>query len=161
MSINPRDYDLEELRKMARERGGNAGSEVDEPNLEMGTVGRESRQQSTAPSSLRASLYRELLPLEVGSDAEKPYLKQLPEEYAGEHLVFEWLEFLLLHAGYKGTMDALSYYESVDWITEDCRSTLHDYILGLEADATNDPATLDVDDHLLSLVYIGKLRAMM
>lgn len=159
MSLNPRDYDLDELRKMARERGGTAGSDVEEPNLEMGNLNQESRQQS-APSSLRASLYRELLPLEVGADAEKPYLAQLPEEYAGEHLVFEWLEFLLLHAGYKGTMDALSYYESVDWITEDCRSTLHDYILGLEADATNDPATLDVDDHLLSLVYIGKLRAM-
>jgi hypothetical protein len=58
-----------------------------------------------AASSFRASLYRELLPLEAGSDAAKPYLDGLPEHYAGEHLVFEWLEFLLLHAGYQGAGD--------------------------------------------------------
>lgn len=159
MSINPRDYDLDELRKMARERGGQTGGETDQSDIDVGSLGRQ-EQTRTKPSSFRSSIYRELLPLEAGSDAEKPYLDSLPEHYAGEHLIFEWLEFLLLHAGYKGTMDALRYYESVDWITDDTRSTLHEYTLGLEADATNDPATLDVDDHLLSLVYIGKLEAM-
>ncbi|PSQ60741.1 MAG: hypothetical protein BRD23_01680 [Halobacteriales archaeon SW_9_67_25] len=94
-----------------------------------------------AASSFRASLYRELLPLEAGSDAAKPYLDGLPEHYAGEHLVFEWLEFLLLHAGYQGAAEALDYYESVGWITEDVESDLNDYLL-------------DIDDHLLILSAI-------
>jgi len=159
MSINPRDYDLEELRKMARERGREAaGDEVDEPELGLGG-NVPSDDAGGADSSFRAGLYRELLPLEAGNDTSKPYLASLPEHYAGEHLIFEWLEFLLLHAGYQGATDALSYYESVGWITEDCESTLNDYMLGL-GEQPSDGAALDMDDHLLSLVYIAKLASM-
>jgi len=158
MSINPRDYDLDELRKMARERGGQAG-DVEDTEIGLGSVG-DSEEVPSAGSSLRQGLYRELLPLGAGDDATKPYLEGLPEEYAGEHLVFEWLEFLLLHAGYQGATEALDYYESIDWITEDVQSSLGDYLLGLDDAGTNDGNDLDVDDHLLSLVYIAKLSAM-
>jgi flagellar protein FlaE len=165
MSINPRDYDLDELRKMARERGGKpSGSDVDDPvdetDIGLGSTS-PPEEEIGGTSSFRAGLYRELLPLEAGSDADKPYLHALPETYAGEHLIFEWIEFLLLHAGYKGAMEALDYYESVDWITEHCESELNDYMIGLDEQAgTADPNELDVDDHLLSLVYIAKLASM-
>ncbi|PSP41311.1 hypothetical protein BRC66_02950 [Halobacteriales archaeon QH_2_66_30] len=56
-------------------------------------------------------------------------------------------------------MDALSYYESVDWITEECESTLNDYMLGL-GEQPSEGTDLDMDDHLLSLVYIAKLASM-
>jgi flagellar protein FlaE len=175
MSINPRDYDLDELRKMARERGGQAGESQSQPQsqsssqgqsqgrqpgqgLDLGSVGGPA-SDSAADSSLRQGLYRELLPL-AADDADKPYLHALPEEYAGEHLVFEWLEFLLMHAGYKGATEAIDYYESVGWITEEAESTLQDYLLGLEDAPAGDRTELDVDDHLLSLVYIAKLSAM-
>ena len=158
--MNPSDYDLDELRKMARERDGNQNSaESDEPDLGLDSMRGESNT-ATSPDSFRAGLYRELLPLEAGGDAEKPYLKALPEENSGEHLIFEWLEFLLLHAGHQGAREAISYYESVDWITEDCESELKDYMLGLDEQAANEPTDLDVDDHLLSLVYIAKLASM-
>jgi flagellar protein FlaE len=159
MSINPRDYDLDELRKMARERGREAGGdEVDETAIGLGgSVPGDGG--ASADSSFRAGLYRELLPLEAGNDTGKPYLATLPEHYAGEHLIFEWLEFLLLHAGFQGAMDALSYYESVDWITEECESTLNDYMLGL-GEQPSEGTNLDMDDHLLSLVYIAKLASM-
>jgi flagellar protein FlaE len=84
----------------------------------------------------------------------------LPEHYAGEHLLFEWLEFLLMHAGYQGANEAIDYYESVDWITDEVQSQLNDYMLGLDEQAPADPADLDVDDHLLSLVYIAKLSSI-
>ena len=156
--MNPSDYDLDELRKMAGERkeqsaSGNGSSD----DLDLGAVRGEG---TSTPDSFRAGLYRELLPLEAGGDAEKPYLEALPEDNNGERLIFEWLEFLLLHAGHQGTREALSYYESVSWITEDCVSQMKDYMLGLDEQATNDPTDLDVDDHLLSLVYIAKLAAM-
>jgi len=159
MSINPRDYDLDELRKMARKRGGEAGEGgVDEPDIGLGN-GPSPTGSGKADNSFRAGLYRELLPLEAGSDATKSYLDSLPEHYAGEHLIFEWLEFLLLHAGYQGAMEALDYYESVGWITEECESSLSDYMLGLGERPSNEGTDLDIDDHLLSLVYIAKLAA--
>jgi len=161
MTINPSDYDLDELRKMARERGGEAGDgdgdPIGEADVGLG-VGADEGKPS-APSSFRASLYRELLPLEAGSDAEKPYLDGLPDHYAGEHLVFEWLEFLLLHAGYQGAAEALDYYESVGWITADVESDLNDYLLGIDERAS-EGESLAIDDHLLSLVYVAKLASM-
>jgi flagellar protein FlaE len=162
MSINPRDYDLDELRKMARKRGGqtNGGGEVEEPDLGLGSMG-ESEEASPASGSFREGLYRELLPLEAGSgQTTKPYLEGLPEHYAGENLIFEWLEFLLLHAGYQGATEALDYYESIGWLTADVESTLGDYLLGIDGQGANEGNELDIDDHMLSLVYVAKLSAM-
>jgi flagellar protein FlaE len=158
MSMNPSDYDLDELRKMAQEREGSGGDSNGE-DLDLGAMRGEGGSSGGA-DSFRAGLYRELLPLEAGGDAEKPYLAALPEDNAGERLIFEWLEFLLLHAGHQGAREAISYYESVEWITEECESQLKDYMLGLDEQAATDPSTLDVDDHLLSLVYIAKLASM-
>jgi len=160
MSINPRDYDLDELRKMARERGGDPGDEVDDQEIGLGGSVPGPDEGGGVDNSFRAGLYRELLPLEAGNDTSKPYLASLPEHYAGEHLIFEWLEFLLLHAGYQGATEALDYYESVGWITEECESSLNDYMLGLGEQPSGDGTDLDIDDHLLSLVYIAKLAAM-
>jgi len=164
MTINPRDYDLEELRKMARERGERNGSlgddeEMPDPaNLEMGLT--EANEEVLAGSSFRSGLYRELLPFLSGESQEKPYLSALPETYTAEFVVFEWLEFLLMHSGYQGADEALAYYESIDWITETVQSDLSDYLLGIDESATNDDNDLSVDDHMLSLVYIAKLTAM-
>jgi flagellar protein FlaE len=173
MTINPRDYDLNELREMARKRGDGDGprtengsddvSPEDPAEMEWGSLDRGNGGDvgPSAPDSLRSGLYRELLPL-VGSDGqqEKPYLRGVPDTYAAEFVVFEWLEFLLLHAGYKGATDALHYYESIDWITEDVESQLNDYLLGIDDDAANEGNELDVDDHMLSLVYVAKLTGM-
>lgn len=161
MSINPSDYDLDELRKIARERGADGHErERDAEQGEFDSLGEvESTTAAGGPSSFRAGLYRELLPLEAGTDAGKPYLDAVPEHYAAENLVFEWLEFLLLHAGYQGATEALDYYESVGWITEECESSLNEYLLGLEEDADR-PADLEIDDHLLSLVYVAKLASL-
>jgi flagellar protein FlaE len=163
MSINPRDYDLDELRKMARKRGGqtNGGAEADEPDIGLGSMGPSEDEFADAGGSFREGIYRELLPLEAGSgDTTKPYLSSLPENYAGENLIFEWLEFLLLHAGYQGATEALDYYESIGWLTAEAEATLNDYLLGIDSQGANDGNNLDVDDHMLSLVYIAKLSSM-
>jgi flagellar protein FlaE len=163
MSINPRDYDLDELRKMARKRGGqtNGGGDADEADIGLGSMGGPSDGDVSAGGSFREGLYRELLPLEAGSgETTKPYLAALPEHYAAENLIFEWLEFLLLHAGYQGATEALDYYESVGWITEDVESTLGDYLLGIDGQGAAEATELDVDDHMLSLVYVAKLASM-
>ncbi|MFB6141388.1 MAG: FlaD/FlaE family flagellar protein [Halosimplex sp.] len=185
MTINPRDYDLNELREMARKRrdadaedprASDARADdgrptdprpedrrADDPaDVGFGPLGEDGGDAAmSAGDSFRAGLYRELLPLVGGrDDLEKPYLRSVPDTYAAEFVVFEWLEFLLMHAGYKGAADALHYYESIDWITEDVESRLDDYLLGIDGSGSNDDADLDVDDHLLSLVYVAKLAGM-
>ncbi|NLV10232.1 flagella E [Halomicrobium mukohataei] len=161
MTINPRDYDLDELRKMAKQqRPGNGMG--DEETLDPAELGMAMDEGGEAPAgdSFRAGLYRELLPF-LGTDGtEKPYLAALPENYAAEFVVFEWLEFLLMHSGYQGAEEALDYYEDIDWITDDVQSSLSDYLRGIDESGTNDGASLDVDDHMLSLVYVAKLHSM-
>jgi len=160
VTINPRDYDLDELRKMAREQrpsnGVNGDEEIDPADLD---VAFEGEDDVAAGSSFRSGLYRELLPF-LGDGLDKPYLSSLPETYAAEFVVFEWLEFLLMHSGYQGANEALGYYESIDWITEDVESDLADYLRGIDEAGTNDDNELDVDDHMLSLVYVAKLTSM-
>ena len=161
MTINPRDYDLDELRKMARQqRPGNglgADEELDPADLDVAFEDEET--DAAAGSSFRAGLYRELLPF-LGDGVDKPYLTSLPETYAAEFVVFEWLEFLLMHSGYQGANDALDYYESIDWITESVQADMADYLLCIDESGTNDANDLDVDDHMLSLVYVAKLQSM-
>ncbi|WP_459192351.1 FlaD/FlaE family flagellar protein [Halosimplex sp. J119] len=170
MTINPRDYDLNELREMARKRGdGDADVDIDErradpedpAEMEWGPLGEGNDMSMSAGDSFRAGLYRELLPLVGGNDdLEKPYLRGVPDTYAAEFVVFEWLEFLLMHAGYQGAASALHYYESIDWITDDVESRLNDYLLGIDENGSNETTDLDVDDHMLSLVYVAKLAGM-
>lgn len=157
MSMNPRDYDLDELRKMARERGRADG----DGDSEIGLSAIPTEETVASPNSFRAGLYRELLPLSAAmDDGEKPYLATLPEHYAAEHLIFEWLEFLLLHAGFKGATEAIAYYEDVGWLTADVADDLEDYLLGIDDRTANDENDLEMDDHLLSLVYVAKLATM-
>jgi flagellar protein FlaE len=172
MTINPRDYDLNELREMARKRddlddprssdGRSDDPRPDDPSeAEWGPLDDVGEASMSAGDSFRAGLYRELLPLVGGQDdLAKPYLRSVPDTYAAEFVVFEWLEFLLMHAGYKGAADALQYYESIDWITEDVAGQLNDYLLGIDESGSNDGNDLDVDDHMLSLVYVAKLTGM-
>lgn len=164
MTINPKDYDLEELRKMARNRGSRGSVPDDDegrpprdPDLEWDPF---EDADTTADDGFRARLYRELMPMIASSDeVSKPYLGTLPETQSAEFLLFEWLEFLLLHGGFRGAQEALDYYESIDWITEDVETDLGDYLLGIE-EPSGAEGDLDVNDHLLSLVYIAKLAAM-
>lgn len=164
MSINPRDYDLDKLRKMARERGGATipvgDDEDDDPPSapDFDTVGLSG--DVLGDDAYRSQLYRQLLPLEsmAGGDPEKPYLQSLPETYAGELVVFEWLSYLLEKAGFRGATEAIDYYVEVEWITDDVGDELEDYLLGLEERSAD--GDLTIDDHLLSLVHIGKLASM-
>lgn len=176
MTINPKDYDLNELREMARgggdasggSVGGGSGGSSDAPPKPGGGGGGSGSsgpdlstgQRTGRDEAFRSNLYRELLPLEsaLGDDVSKPYLASLPETQAAEYMIFEWLEFLQDNAGFRGATEALSYYESVGWITEEVESDLGDYLLGL--DEGSEGAELEMDDHLLSLVYVAKLLSM-
>ncbi|AWB26679.1 FlaD/FlaE family flagellar protein [Halococcoides cellulosivorans] len=155
MPINPRDYDLTHLREMA---DGPDGDRPDGADRHGQPDPLDAIPNAPESESFRASLYRELMPISR-DDTTKPYLSGMPEVQSAEFLIFEWLEYLLLHGGYRGAMEALAYYEDVEWITGSVRSELGEYLMGIDHPA-HDGEGLDVDDHLLSLVYVVKLDAM-
>jgi archaellum component FlaD/FlaE len=95
----------------------------------------------------------------VAEEMTKPYLGSLPQKYAAERVIFDWLEFLVLKGGFKRTMDALRYYRTIQWITPDVEDALQDYLVGFTEDGQGSHE-LDVDDHQLSLLYVARLASM-
>ena len=158
MTINPREYDIRELRQMARPTG--------ESPSERGRSAEETTASGyTADEVLRARQREELAMLDVHGDVEKPYLEGLPGTYAGEVTVFEWLDYLINAAGFKETGEVLGYYVEVDWLTEEVKEGLRAYMRGFSEVASFDPdgpgpRDLGLDDHVLSLIYIARLAAL-
>jgi flagellar protein FlaE len=155
MTIDPHEYDLNELRGEIPPDPLQSMHDGSENSAENGSV-RSPREQLTSGQ------YRELFLLESTrgeGDLSKPYLGEIPDSYGGEILVFEWLEFMLEKVGYKGTMDALRYYESINWVSERAESLLQEYAAGCSVVSETDSESLSRDDHLLSLVYIARLGA--
>jgi flagellar protein FlaE len=160
MPPTPGDYDLRELRRLA------------DPNRETPDEFEDGGEQLPASPDevLRHSQRDELVRLQsqfsaVGALPEKPYLERLPDRYGAEVVVFEWLDFLINKAGFENTGNALEYYAEVGWMTETVREDLREYMRGFSEVESFDPdrpgpADLDVDDHVLSLVYIARLASV-
>jgi flagellar protein FlaE len=153
---DPTEYDPDELRRMAFEGDGDreppgasplAGLDADPPG---------------AGEALDDARERELLRLDAATgEMERPYLPRLPEALAAEHAVFEWLDFLTRKAGFKRALRALEYYRSIGWIGEAAEDRLREYLVGMDVDRPRgEEGRLAVDDHLLSLVYVGRLASM-
>lgn len=157
MTINPRDYDPGELKDLARERDLSVTTWATDSTDTRGS-------SATCPDeALRSGQYRELLLLEGMArerDLRKPYLDTLPETYAAEMVTFEWLEFLLAKAGFKQTLDALRYYESIGWLSEDVAGRLQEYLQCLDEPAAEETSAFDRSDHVLSLIYAARLSLM-
>jgi len=119
------------------------------------------RPRSRPGAALRRTQLEQLLVHETAASdgLSKPYLSDLPSAYAAERLLFDWLEFLVLKGGFKRTMDALRYYNTVGWLTDDVEADLRDYLVGFSGEVSDTDA-FDVDDHHLSLVYIARLSSM-
>ncbi len=119
------------------------------------------RPRSRPGAALRRTQLEQLLVHETAASdgLSKPYLTDLPSAYAAERLLFDWLEFLVLKGGFKRTMDALRYYNTVGWLTDEVEADLRDYLVGFSGEVSDTDA-FDVDDHHLSLVYIARLSSM-
>ena len=91
------------------------------------------------------------------SDVERPYLSRLPDSYDAQVEIFEWLAWLLETCGRESTLEALAYYESVEWLSEDSRESLKAFVEGLTATELPEPRPLNVDHHRESLRYVMRL----
>lgn len=160
---DPREYNPDELRRMAFERRSDGDGNGEREGFGAPPLDDwEASEPQVGPGeALDAARERELLRLDASiGDAERPYLPRLPEQLAAEYTVFEWLDFLTRKGGFKRALRALEYYRSVGWIGEPAEERLREYLVGMDVEPPRDEGRLDVDDHLLSLVYVGRLAAM-
>lgn len=156
MPINPSDYNVDELREAPSDNEPFGAAGGNRTPIELGSP-------MSADEALQPEVYRELFLLQsamTSESLEKPYLTTIPDEYACEMLVFEWLDSLQRKVGLKGTLEALRYYETIGWITEQAEHQLRDYLSGLDVTQPTDPANLNRDDHMLSLVFLARVASM-
>jgi archaellum component FlaD/FlaE len=153
MTLPPHDDDSEEFAAVF--------GDGPPPRITDGSESEFEWAAQRSEGSLIADHHRELSMLQSMGAAEggKPYLPALPADYGAEMLVFEWVEDLLSTAGPRGAVEALRYYESVEWLGADARESLEEYLLGVDVPERTS-ADLDREDHARSLVYVARLAAM-
>jgi hypothetical protein len=184
MSLDPTEYDLSELRRIAgvgdptdsdaatdgggrsdRGIGGPNGDPTGIPNL--GSAGGDRVPGGPPPGRGRAGGERDPVADQVltyqtgatGAMLERPYLPRVPDTYTGVATVFEWLEFLLSNGTSHRTRQALRYYESIEWITERAREDLETYLEGMSDPDPDSGGELGMEHHRKSLLYVARLTA--
>lgn len=90
-------------------------------------------------------------------NAEKPYLRGLPDGYVADLLVLEWLEYLVDAGGRSEAESAIDYYETIRWIDGTGAEGLRSFMDGF--DTSDDEDRLTIHDHTQSLRYICQLSS--
>lgn len=89
-------------------------------------------------------------------------LRTLPDTYATDLIVFEWLTELVRAAGPAAALRAISYYAEIGWISDDVCERLERVLSGpdldIHVDPSSTPTELTAEDHTTSYSYIRKLR---
>lgn len=184
MSLDPRRYDLDELRAAsdapdADGTDGGARTIESTPGWDAthATTGtdRDSGVVSTTPdtgeradgrnrpaaAAFETAVVRDLAVRDATDGAdERPYLSALPGSFVAEALLFEWLEFLVLRAGHDSATAALTYYERIGWLGAEAAAALDTYLSGLNEAGVDGDGELDADDHRMSLHYVARLAAL-
>lgn len=150
-SIDPIGYDVAELRELARVRGdryvadGFLWTELPESRPTADGTAEYDR-----PVAWTGSL----------EERQKPYLRRLPEGEEADRTVRQWIRELVERAGAEGTVEALTYYESIGWITEAVRYELEGYLLAVGYRAGGSIEDLDRADHVTSLARTARLARL-
>lgn len=96
----------------------------------------------------------------------KPYLTTLPTGFGAEILLMDWLDFLVRRTSPSGACQALRYYRTIDWITNEVAEELQNILAGVHDLRTRGTPTeghsnnLSIDDHAQSLEFISQIRSM-
>lgn len=152
MAINPSEYDVGELRDLVY-RGDD---QFDRAYGEGGFLWPVTPDDLEAPDADSVREWEQV----VSGSTTKPFLSTVPSTDEAEAVIFEWLEWLQSAAGFEGCLDALRYYRSIEWLTEDAEETLQEYLLGVGRAPGNAADDLDRCDHMQSLMFIARLSSM-
>ena len=101
---------------------------------------------------------------EAVSDPDtRPVLESVPDSYAGEVLVMEWLSVLMEGSGPADALRAVGHYEDAGWISREVRDHLVDVIGGPTLDVHIDPTQSresTADEHAISYRYLSVLTQL-
>ncbi|MEA1929937.1 FlaD/FlaE family flagellar protein [Halohasta litorea] len=149
MTVNPREYDADELRELA-------GVEPVDEGSQAATPARKPEE------SIRDEQFRQLLALQSErqqlDQLSRPFLTALPESDLGTGLRDEWLDFLVHVGGQDRTESALHYYRQLRWITPAVEAELHTSVHRFQEPVHD--RSLTAGDHRLSLLYIATLASV-
>lgn len=167
--LDPNEYDLGELRDAAHDRPERTedpridrrSSDVREA-MDAGSepvdAGRHESTQS-APESRPDGDELEFFSRLDRGDVERPYLPRVPDGYDAQMDVLEWLERLLETGDPEAVRAALSYYESVGWLSADSRGHIEAFLEGLDGVDSGGADRLGIEDHRTSFRYVARLSA--
>ncbi|ERH10927.1 MAG: putative archaeal flagellar protein D/E [halophilic archaeon J07HX64] len=145
MELNPRDYDIQELREAAG---------ADPSHRELSSM---TDVDPAAFESPEAQLAFNIL--SGDGPTSRPYLSGAPDGHLAELLVLQWLEYLVARTGVHGTLKTLDYYRDLGWIDEDAERQLRTYLSALDG-PRSDPPGLTADDHRTSLCFVERLASL-
>lgn len=161
MPVDPRDYDLDELRDTEGTRS------LEDVAAGTGPTSRRIELHDESTSGRRAaggvggdeSVRRELRLLEQVHDGplERPYLETMPASYDAETTVLEWVRTMLYRGGRDGTRSALAFYRSVGWISARVEDTLRDHVAAVADEHDRGTGELGWNDHRVALRYVAQL----
>jgi len=165
VAIDPRNYDLDELRSasvgqpaVGSQDEWPAAVDDEEASSEPSEDDGDDPDRPAAAVAFEAAIARDLATLDDGT-VERPYLPTLPASLSAEALLFEWVEYLVLQAGRESVADAFDFYERVGWLGSDAAGMLDRYLSGVDDPRANTGNGLDADDHRVSLHYIARLAS--
>ncbi len=148
--IDPIEYDVAELRELARVRGDRyVADEFLWTELPESFVPADEAEYDR-PSTWTGSL----------DERQKPYLRSIPDDEEGQVIAREWVEGLVDRAGSDAAVEALAYYESVGWITEAVREELEGYLLAVGYRSGGSLGDLTRADHVESLARTARLAQL-
>jgi hypothetical protein len=161
MSLNPRQYDVRELRRIADAPRDGADEAPRERPLRQ-------PNRNRAEQAARSAAFTELLQRQRGlrlsgggsrpADAEdRPYLRAVPASPDAEREVGEWLGYLVDVGGHLRSRDALSYYAELGWVAPAAVDALTRRLEGFDAPRHDRPFT--PADHRISLVSIVRIAS--
>jgi archaellum component FlaD/FlaE len=108
----------------------------------------------------RSGAFQELNALQRASPrghVDKPYLARMPDAYETQVSMMRWIESLIMKTGREGTLDAISYYRSIGWITGEVERTLKEHARTIAESTANGSVELTMEDHRESLTVIAQL----
>ena len=161
MSLNPRQYDVRELRRIA-------DTPRDSPDEAPRERALRQPNRNRAEQAARSAAFIELLQRQRGiqlSDGgtkpagagDRPYLRAIPASPEAEHEISEWLGYLIDVGGHVRSRDALSYYGELEWVAPDAGDVLRHRLEGFDDPRHDRPFT--PADHRISLVSIVRIAS--
>jgi archaellum component FlaD/FlaE len=81
----------------------------------------------------------------------------MPDAYETQVSMMQWIESLIVTAGLDSTLDALTYYRSLGWITGEVERTMAEHARTIAESTTNGSLDLTMEDHRESLMMVAQL----